>query len=480
MSKSNESHSKDFKSLNEWLCYLETIHATEIDLGLSRISQVAKRLDIDFSFACVITVAGTNGKGTTCAFLENALLGESDFAQIVDESTLKVAVYSSPHIERFNERLRINKCDVDDQSFIAAFEQIEFARAEISLSYYEYTTLAAFLVLMTVKPDIIILEVGLGGRLDATNIIDADVAVITSVDLDHQAFLGNDRESIGFEKAGIMRANQHIIIGDPDVPQSVLNYANKVNSAKKANSVKQINEASSIVNQAAINKVKIRNKDFCITKQDSSAKQTWQWQSIEIADSGDETEFLLSDLTATHIPQDNVATALMVLKQLGVTLTTAKVNALIEKTKVAGRTELFTLKELQGKDISHHCDVMLDVGHNPHAGRYLAKKLAQFKAQNQYSKIIAVVAMLADKDVSNTLSPLSETVNEWYIAPLAVPRAATAEQMTTKITQFTNSINCFDNVTQAFKMANQKAQSTDLILVFGSFYTVAKIRQLLI
>jgi len=464
MSKNNESHSKDFKSLNEWLCYLETIHTTEIDLGLSRISQVAKRLDIDFSFACVITVAGTNGKGTTCAFLENALLGESDFGQLVDESTPKVAVYSSPHIEHFNERLRINKCDADDQSFIAAFEQIELARAEISLSYYEYTTLAAFLVLMAVKPDVIILEVGLGGRLDATNIIDADVAVITSIDLDHQAFLGNNRESIGFEKAGIMRANQHIIIGDPNVPQSVLNYAKKVNNAK----------------QIAIDKVKVRNKDFYITKQDLSAKQTWQWRCIEVSDTGAKTEFLLSDLTVTHIPQDNVATALMVLRQLGVTLTTAKVNALIEQTKVAGRTELFTLKDLQSKEVSLHCDVMLDVAHNPHAGRYLAKKLAQFKAQNQYSKIIAVVAMLADKDISNTLSPLSEAVNEWYIAPLAVPRAATSEQMTTKLIQFTNSINCFDNVTQAFKMANQKAQSTDLILVFGSFYTVAKIRQLLI
>lgn len=483
MSKKNEGHSKGVKSLNEWLCYLETIHTTEIDLGLSRISQVANRLDIDFSFACVITVAGTNGKGTTCAFLENALLAPSVNNQVTHESRPKVAVYSSPHIEHFNERLRINKCEVDDQSLIAAFEQIEIARAEISLSYYEYTTLAAFLVLMVVKPDVIILEVGLGGRLDATNIIDADVAVITSIDLDHQAFLGNDRESIGFEKAGIMRANQHIIIGDPDAPQSVLNYAKKVNSAKQINGAKQANNATSTVNQAAIDKVKVRNKDFYITTQDSYAEQneqSWQWQCIDVSDAGNETECLLSNLISTNIPQDNVATALMVLKQLGVALTTAKVNALIEQTKVAGRTELFTLKALQGKKILHNCDVMLDVGHNPHAGRYLAKKLAQFKAQNQYSRIIAVVSMLADKDITNTLSPLSETIDAWYIAPLAVPRAATAEQMTTKLTQFTNSINCFDNVTQAFKMANQKAQSTDLILVFGSFYTVAKIRPLLI
>ena len=372
MSKQNVSHSKDFKSLNEWLCYLETIHNTEIDLGLTRIGKVAKRLNIDFSFACVITVAGTNGKGTTCAFLENALLGERLNGQITDAQVQRVAVYSSPHIEHFNERLRINKCDIDDLSLIAAFEQIELARGEISLSYYEYTTLAAFVVLMAVKPEVIILEVGLGGRLDATNIIDADVAVITTIDIDHQAFLGNDRETIGFEKAGIMRGNQHIIIGDPNAPKSVLNYAKKVNETIATKNKVQ-----------AFSKIKARNTDFCITKQDLSNnrdEQRWQWQYIEVDESGSKTEFNLNNLVNTHIPKDNVVTALMVLKQLDVRLTTTKVNALIEQTQVAGRTELFKYNERQESRIKRQCDVMLDVGHNPHAGRYLAKKLAQFKA----------------------------------------------------------------------------------------------------
>ena len=416
MSKQNKSHDKDFKSLNEWLCYLETIHNTEIDLGLSRISQVAKRLLIDFSFARVITVAGTNGKGTVCAFLENALLGETVPSQTVTNQNLtshlshdqlqKVAVYSSPHIEYFNERLRINKSDIDDQSLITAFEKIEIARGEISLSYYEYTTLAAFLVLMVAKPDVIILEVGLGGRLDATNIIDADVAVITTIDIDHQAFLGNDRETIGFEKAGIMRGNQHIIIGDPNVPQSVLNYAKAVNEAITYSNKEQ-----------AFSKVKVRNKDFFITKQDLANNpdaQGWQWQCLEVA----KNKFSLKNLVDTHIPQDNVVTALMVLKQLDVRLTTRKVNALIEQTQVAGRTELFkssALKdnELQGNPFQQQCDVMLDVGHNPHAGRYLAEKLAHFKTQHQYQRIIAVVAMLADKDIANTLA-------EPKVTPLSV------------------------------------------------------------
>lgn len=472
MSKQNISHSKDFKSLDEWLCYLETIHVTEIELGLARISKVAKRLCVDLSFAKVITVAGTNGKGTTCAFLENALLEEKVSGQKGNTQLQKVAVYSSPHIDNFNERLRINKCDIDDQSLICAFEKIEVARAEVSLSYYEYTTLAAFLVLMEIKPDIIILEVGLGGRLDATNIIDADFAVITTVDIDHQSFLGNDRETIGFEKAGIMRSEQHIVIGDPSPPKSVVAHA------------QQINEAVGVSNKAqALKKVKVRNRDFFIAAQTvahQEPSQKWHWQCVEEDENRNKAEFNLKGLIKTHIPQDNVATALMVLKQLGVNLTLTKVNSLIEKTQVAGRTELFKHNELPNHFVTHQCDVMLDVGHNPHAGRYLSSKLAQFKKQNEYQRIIAVVAMLSDKDISNTLSPFSDVIDEWNIASLSVPRAATAEQIAKEINPLTNSINCFDNITQAFKMANLNAKSADLILVFGSFFTVAEIRQFLI
>jgi dihydrofolate synthase/folylpolyglutamate synthase len=470
MSQQNKGHSKGFKYLNEWLCYIESIHSTEIELGLSRISQVAKRLNIDFSFARVITVAGTNGKGTTCAFLENALLNEQVNTEAGKKCLQKVAVYSSPHIVHFNERLRINKRNVDDQSLISAFEQIDIVRKEISLSYYEYTTLAAFIVLMHVKPDVIILEVGLGGRLDATNIIDADVAVITSIDIDHQAFLGNDRETIGFEKAGLMRANQHIIIGDPNAPQSVINHAKKVNDAVE-------------YKQQAQSKVKLRGKDFFIENNDmlfSKNEQRWQWSYVEINERTNKTEFNLSHLISPFIPLDNVATALMVLKQLGVSLTSVKVNDLIENTQVAGRTELFKASEFNNNDFLLRCDAMLDVGHNPHAGRYLAERLAQFKKHGDYKRIIAVVAMLIDKDITNTLAPFNGVVDDWYIAPLAIPRASTSDQMKKELSCFTNSINCFDNITQAFKMANFKAESTDLILVFGSFYTVAEIRQLLI
>ena len=175
-------------SLDNWLSYLESIHQQEIDLGLTRISEVAQRLNISLSNSTVITVAGTNGKGTTCAFLENMLLANNK----------SVAVYSSPHIERFNERLRLDKQEVNDQPLITAFEQIEIVRGDISLTYYEYTTIAALMICQQIAPDVVILEVGLGGRLDATNIIDADIAVITSIDLDHQAFLGDTKEAYRF------------------------------------------------------------------------------------------------------------------------------------------------------------------------------------------------------------------------------------------------------------------------------------------
>ena len=460
MSQHFKSHSKGCKNLNEWLCYLETIHNTEIELGLSRVGQVAKRLAIDFSFATVITVAGTNGKGTTCAFLENALLNETECHGQKSDAGLVVAVYSSPHIERFNERLRVNRTDVDDQAFIDAFEKIEQARAEISLSYYEFTTLAAFLVLMAVKPNVIILEVGLGGRLDATNIIDADVSVVTTIDLDHQAFLGNDRESIGFEKAGIMRANQHIVIGDICPPHSVVKHAQHVNQALSLPEKK-----------LALAKVNVREQDFTVTEHTTALNEQtlWQWQCTD-KNNTQASVFYLNNLQPTHIPRDNVATALMVLKQLNIRLTTDKVNKLIGGTKVAGRTEMF----------NHRCDIMLDVGHNPHASKYLAKQLKQLRKQKGYTKIIAVSAMLADKDITNTLLSLSEQIDDWYIAPLDVPRSATAESMKVALSHVTNSINCFDNVTQAFKIASQEAQLTDLILVFGSFYTVAEIRKQLI
>ena len=431
MSENFKSHSPR-DNLAQWLCYLETIHSSEIDLGLSRINSVAQRLNIDFSFAKVITVAGTNGKGTTCAFLENFLLTEDK----------TVAVYSSPHIEKFNERLRISRVDVEDLPLIDAFEKIEKARGDISLTYYEYTTLAAFIILMAVRPEIIILEVGLGGRLDATNIIDADIAVITTIDLDHQAFLGNTRELIGFEKAGILRSQQLAVLGDTAPTISIINYAKEINV-----------------------QLKIRQQDFIV---DTSGAQ-WSWSYEQL---------VLDKLNKTNIPQDNVATALMVLHLLGIKLTNKKVNQAIKLTKVAGRTELF----------KENCDVLLDVAHNPQAARYLAQYIAHLKSKNNYQRVIAVVGMLSDKDISNTLKPMLAIIDDWFIGEVLAPRSASKadiwqqlnKNLGNHLSTNTKLLNCFDNITQAFKMANKNSNETDLIVVFGSFYTVAEIRRLMI
>ena len=434
MPTNNKSHSAR-KSLAQWLSYLETIHLTEIDLGLSRISQVAKRLNIDLSFSQVITVAGTNGKGTTCAFIENALLANDQ----------TVAVYSSPHIENFNERLRINNIDIDDESLIEAFEKIEQQRDDISLTYYEYTTLAAFLILMAIKPAVIILEVGLGGRLDATNLIDADIAVITTIDLDHQAYLGNNRESIGFEKAGIIRANRNVVIGDTDCPKSVLEHASSLNA---------------IVNLRD-NQFFVQEKEAAVSN--DSNQPLWNWKF---------GEHQVNDLYKPFIPQDNVATALTVLalvENFSFVFNTQNINALIEKTKVAGRTELITLTNLNSP-------VLLDVGHNPQAARYLVEYLKSQK----YNKLYAVTGMLKDKDIANTFKPLLALIEHWYLGALSMPRGATADELAEKLSLKEDSVNCFDNITQAFKMANKNSTTTDLILVFGSFHTVAEVRRLLL
>ncbi len=424
MSKIIQSHSVK-RNLTEWLSYLESIHSVEIDLGLQRIAKVADSLNISFQHSEVITVAGTNGKGTTCAFLEHAILGQHKTC----------AVYSSPHIERFNERLRINRVDIDDNSLVTAFEQIEVARDDITLTYYEYTTLAALLILMHKQPDVIILEVGLGGRLDATNIIDTDIAVVTTIDLDHQAFLGTTREAIGFEKAGIMRANVPAVIGDTNPPTSLVRHANSIGA------VSYIREQSFIVEDAG--------------------SDLWQWGSKE-------NKFF--NLIACHIPQDNVATAIMVLsllaEKLGLCLTSDFINQIIAQTKVPGRLEKFSLD----------CDVILDVGHNPQAARYLAAQLQKMT----YSKIYAVIGMLSDKDIANTLAPLVPMIDEWYSGTLDVPRGCEAKKLAESGHLDTVKMNCFDNVSQAFKMAKQNAKATDLILVFGSFYTVAEIRRLLV
>ncbi|WP_371186298.1 bifunctional tetrahydrofolate synthase/dihydrofolate synthase [Thalassotalea maritima] len=413
------SHSSP-ATLDEWLFYLESIHATEIDMGLERISAVAKRLDIDLSASTVITVAGTNGKGTTCAFLEHVLL----------DLQHSVAVYSSPHIERFNERLRVNHSQIDDQPLIDAFTLIEQARGDISLTYYEYTTLAALMICQQRAPDFVILEVGLGGRLDATNIIDADISVITSIDLDHQAFLGDTREAIGMEKAGIARAGKPLVIGDPNMPSNVIDHVNKLGC--------QLYQ---------------RQVDFFIER--TSLSNPWCFHL---------TDTVLDELSAPMIPRDNVATALTTLHLLGKHLSEEQVNQWIQGCQLEGR-----LQTLQRQPL-----VICDVAHNPHAARYLADMVASKKQ----GRVLAVVAMLKDKDVAGTLQAMTCVVDDWYVASLHNERGAQAQLLVDVLTKQQQSVNSFDNVKDAYKIAINDANKMDMVLIFGSFLTVAEIQDL--
>ncbi|BFL84707.1 hypothetical protein LFREDSHE_31570 [Shewanella baltica] len=303
-------------ALEQWLDYLLSIHPTEIDMGLTRVSKVAQTLGLlDLGQSKIVTVAGTNGKGTTCAMLEN----------ILRLSGLTVGVYSSPHMLKYNERVRINGCDASDSGFVAAFEQIEAARAEISLTFFEYATLAGLILFKAAKLDVVILEVGLGGRLDATNIIDADISVVTSVDLDHESYLGNTRELVGREKAGIFRHGKAAIVGEPNLPHTVNDVANEVGAIL----YRVGNEFSYQVHG-----------------------NLWDFQGQVLK---------LHDLALPTLPLPNAATVLAVIEQGWPDIAPAIIAQGISTARLTGRLERVNEQPL----------VLLDVAHNPHAARFL-------------------------------------------------------------------------------------------------------------
>ena len=256
-------------NLNEWLSYLEQLHPTEIELGLGRIGKVAKALDVINFDAKVITVAGTNGKGTTCAFLE----------EVLTQAGYKVGVYSSPHIQRYTERLRINKREMPEELHCQAFEKIELLRGKTSLSYFEYVTLGCLDILKAQQCDFILLEVGLGGRLDATNVVESDISVVTTIGIDHIDWLGDDREKIGFEKAGVFRALKPVVCGELDAPKSLKDHAISINAD-----------------------IRYAGKDFTTVVN----KNSWSWQ-------GQKT---ISELPLTLMPLQNASTALAVIEAL--------------------------------------------------------------------------------------------------------------------------------------------------------------------
>lgn len=410
------------RPLIDWLDYQLKIHPKSIDMGLDRVSEVAKRLEIIKPAPRVITVAGTNGKGSTVAFIE----------AIARAAGWKVGAYTSPHILQYNERVRVEGEDAGDAEFIAAFEQIEKARTEgpeVPLTYFEFGTLAAVLIFAKHDLDLVILEVGLGGRLDATQIVEPDIAVITTVDLDHQDYLGSDRETIGFEKAGIIRAWKPVIFGEKDPPSSALRRAYELGATA------------------------IRgHSDYIIEKQENS----WRWR-----EPGYEVELPMPGLAAP-VQIDNAAAAIASLRALSDDINDAAIIEGVRDAKVPGRLQ----------KISAQPDVILDVAHNPQAARQLSQWLLQHPKVTH-----GVFAALADKEVETIVSLLKPHIEHWFLAGIddAGPRNLSAAQLETRVRGLIAepAISCHVDIARALQAAQQKAKPDERILVFGSFHTVA-------
>ncbi|MGK2889038.1 MAG: bifunctional tetrahydrofolate synthase/dihydrofolate synthase [Candidatus Malihini olakiniferum] len=403
--------------LAAWLHYLKHLHATAIDMGLTRVKQVADSLHLLRPAQTVFTVAGTNGKGTTCCTLEAILMAAG----------LRVGVYISPHLLRYTERVRIQGKELSEAEHSQAFAEIEAGRGDVSLTYFEFGTLAALHLFKQANLDVVILEVGLGGRLDATNIVDADVAAVTSIALDHIDYLGHDRESIGREKAGIFRGMKPAVVGEPNMPASIAEVAE---------------EKGAVLYR--------RGENWLFALDDDS----WYWQAV-----GGERRVL----PLPNVPLANAATALAVLHQGPIPIPLAAIEQGLRRAELTGRFQT----------VSEQPKLILDAAHNPHAAAYLAERLAQLP---QTGKVRAVIGMLADKDIPGTLAHLKPVVDEWYCAPLEGPRGASAELITAHLDDCSRS---FDDVATAWHQAMQEADIQDTVVVCGSFHTVAYVMTVL-
>lgn len=404
--------------LATWLYYLENLHSQAIELGLDRVKAVATKLDLLTPAPRVFTVAGTNGKGTTCATLEAILMAAG----------YRVGVYSSPHLVRYTERVRIQGEELPESAHCASFALLEAGRGDISLTYFEYGTLSALQLFKQANLDIVILEVGLGGRLDATNIVDADVSVVTSIALDHTDWLGSDRESIGREKAGIFRSNTPAVVGEPDMPQSIADVA-KEKHADLYRRGESWNFAANAGN--------------------------WRWAALQ---DGEEVT-ILDELPLPNVPLPNAATALAALHYSTLDIPEEALRNGLQRAALPGRFQT----------VSKSPRLILDVAHNPHAAAYLAGRLAEQPRQG--GKVRAVVGMLKDKDIAGTLACLSPQVDEWYCAPLEGPRGASVEELASHLPQARR----FDDVESAWRQAMQEAAPQDIVIVCGSFHTVAHV-----
>jgi dihydrofolate synthase/folylpolyglutamate synthase len=418
-------------TLDEWLTRLERLHPQEIDLGLERVGEVAAALDVCTPDARVITVAGTNGKGSVCQFL----------ASILEAAGHRVGLYTSPHLDRFNERIRIDGVEADDASLLAAFARVEHARGDVSLTFFEFTTLAALDLFAAAGVDFIVLEVGLGGRLDATNVIDADVAVVTSVALDHAEWLGSDVDAIAREKAGVARPGRPLIIGETQPTAGLLATAGEIGADCRRAGV-----------------------DF----EQRQYGDGWQWRRGAMAP----VDLPLPALGGGY-QLDNAATALAALDVLGIDVAAGVVAEGLSRTRIAGRFERHALTTGDSS-----LEVILDVAHNPAAAASLAQSIGSLND----ARTLAVIGLYADKDIDGVVAALADVVDGWFPASLPEPRGALGERVAAAIRQVTRmpiETAAADPVA-AFEAARATAGPGERIVVLGSFATVAPVRALLL
>ena len=418
-----------FASLDEWLQWQDSLHPREIDLGLERVERVLHCLGLGRSLgAPVITIGGTNGKGSCGVMLEG----------ILSAAGYRVGLYSSPHLIKYNERIKINGQIVTDAALCEAFERIDQARLvcngddeRLSLTYFEFGTLAALDLFVKNKLDVILLEVGMGGRLDAVNVVDSDVALVTTVDLDHQQWLGNDRETIGFEKAGIFRANRPAVCADLNPPQSLLEYARSINT-----------------------------RLYCagIDYQWRIERDHWCWIGPEHQYDDLPPPALMGD-----IQFQNAAAAIMVLETLqDFRVKSDDIRRGMKDTKLAGR--------FQRANCSR--PVYLDVAHNPQSARALAKILESAPVDGRTH---GVIGMLQDKDVGEVVKTMAPNIDYWYGSGVQGSRGMDAQKMGLALKNNLPGVKlCVsESVPIALSVALSKMQKGDRMVVFGSFYTVA-------
>ena len=412
-----------FHILADWLTWQDSLHPSKIDLGLERVVAVARRLEVLQPGYRVVTVAGTNGKGSSVALLE----------AIYRSAGYRTGSYTSPHLLRYNERIRIDGREVDDAALCAAFERVDQARDGVSLTYFEFGTLAALLLFDTAGLDIALLEVGMGGRLDAVNIIDADVALVTSIGIDHSAWLGNDRETIGREKAGIFRAGRPAVCSDPSPPTSLRQHAAGIGAHCYALGV-----------------------DFTRTR----AGQHWNWRGWHAAH-----DALPLPALAGEWQLDNAAGVLAVVDLLDAHLPVSRdaLEQALRTVRLAGRFQVFPGMP----------QVILDVAHNPDSAVMLSRQL---RASPVAGRTWLVLGMLVDKDVAAFAAALDGCIDCWCLAGLAVTRGLPAEVLAQRIAMpgKHREIRLFDTVTAALAQALELAAPADRIVVSGSFITVGE------